>query len=86
VRGVSLSDNGPVPRIQLSDMGNIAEVHKSGLGIHPLVVIPIQSPVLGTARGRKGELTSPECAHLSFAETSFLLRVCCLGYDIYNSC
>jgi hypothetical protein len=38
-------------------MGNIATVHNSELGIHPLVVIPVQSPVLDTARGRKGELT-----------------------------
>jgi hypothetical protein len=49
-------------------MGNIAAVHNLELDIHPLVVIAIQSPVLSTVRGRKGELTdesSPQNAPTS---------------------
>jgi hypothetical protein len=60
-------------------MGNIAAVHNLELDIYPLVVIAIQSPVLGTVRGRKGELTdesSPQNALTSPSQRPafFLVR------------
>jgi hypothetical protein len=38
-------------------VGNIAAVRDSELGVYPLVVPPIQNPLLDTARDGKGKFT-----------------------------